>query len=101
MTSIGPLPRGVVMGTTCAVHKHRELVPLHVHHIWPEGEGGPNVEWNRVTVCANGHYSIHALIDVYKRQRGDVPWPVLRQYGRKVRELAKHGYEEIITSATR
>lgn len=96
MTEVGPLStRGVVMGQTCAVHRHRELVPLHVHHVHPSGEGGPDVPGNRVTVCANGHYAIHALLDVYKRQRGDVPWPILRRYGRKVRALALRGYQEI------
>lgn len=98
MTSVQPLPRGVVMGTTCAVHRHRELVPLHVHHIFPQGEGGPDEEWNKITVCANGHYSIHALLDIFKKQRGNVPWIVQRRYGKKVREYAQRGYEEIIAS---
>lgn len=97
-TTPKPMPRGVVMGTDCAVHRHRELVPLHVHHVWPTGEGGPDVEWNKITVCANGHYAIHALLDIFKKQRGDVPWIVLRRYGRKVRQFAKYGYEEIRTA---
>lgn len=93
---VGPLSmRGVVMGEQCAVHTHRELVPLHVHHVWPSGHGGPDIPDNRVTVCANGHYSIHALLDWWLKTGGDVPWRVRIRYGRKVRALAVRGYESI------
>lgn len=97
MTDVGPLSmRGVIMGEMCAVHRHRELVPLHTHHVWPTGRGGPDSPDNRVTVCANGHYSVHALLDLLLKQRSaGVPWPVRRRYGRKVRAMAARGYEAI------
>lgn len=85
-----------VLGRECAAHRHRELVPLHVHHVWPKGRGGPDIDANRVTVCANAHYSIHALLDWHIKTRGVVPWSVRRQYGRKIRALAALGYERIL-----
>jgi rhodanese-related sulfurtransferase len=95
---------GVRMDTTCAVHRHRELVPIERHHIHPLGEGGPDVEANKVTVCANGHMSIHAyltlLLKAQKRQverlkPSDIPWLTRRQYGRGVRKYAQQGYDAI------
>jgi hypothetical protein len=90
-------PRTVRMGTDCAVHRHRELVPMNVHHVWPLGDGGPDEPWNEITVCMNGHGSIHALLDLYKKHDGPagVPWSVKRQYGRRVRALAAKGYDAI------
>jgi len=87
--------QGVVMNMGCEVHKHRELVPIERHHVWPLGQGGPNVEANKVTVCANGHYSIHALLDLLLKGRGKVPWTTRRQYGRGVRKYAQLGYDRI------
>ena len=81
---------GVQMGTACAVHRHRELVPLHVHHVQPLGLGGADVAANEVTLCANGHYSVHALLDALLA--GPVPWRVRRRYGLRVRALAERGY---------
>jgi hypothetical protein len=91
-----PGPYGVRMGgTTCAVHRHRELVPIHSHHIWPLGDGGPDKPHNRVDVCANGHYSIHALLDALIDGAGKVPWTQRRLYGRKVRAYADAGWRAI------
>lgn len=96
------LPRGVQMGMQCAVHKHRELVPLHTHHVHPLGEGGEDVKGNEVIVCANGHYSVHALLDLmlkFHRQAGEpVPWIRRRMYGRKVRAMAQRGFDEIMAA---
>jgi hypothetical protein len=86
------------MGRRCAAHNHREDVPLEVHHVWPTGKGGPDVAWNRVTVCANAHgatpegkaardYAATLLtpglsvtfvshkLDKYGRPLGEITWP--------------------------
>lgn len=63
-----------------------------VHHIWPKGDGGPNVASNRIVVCATGHNNIHKLIDELKASKGEVPYAVLRQYSFKEREYAQLGY---------
>lgn len=92
-----PKPYGVRMGTGCQAHRHRELVPLEVHHIWPRGEGGPDQAWNRITLCDNAHGSVHSLLDLMLKHNGAVAWTVRRQYGRKIRELAAKGYDAITT----
>ena len=96
-----PGPYGVKMGSSCAVHRHRELVPLHVHHVHPLGDGGQDVAANRVTVCANGHYSTHALLDAMRKARRagtTVSWRVRRQYGPKVRRYADQGLAAIVAA---
>lgn len=87
-----------LMGTTCWAHTHREMVPMEDHHIWPLGEGGPNVKPNKVRICANAHSATHDLLaKMLKAGSGSVPWPVRRRYGRKVRRLAAAGYQAILT----
>lgn len=90
-------PQTVRMGADCAVHKHRALVPIHVHHIWPSGFGGPDIASNRVSVCANGHYSIHAYLDLLLKGTGKLHWVTKRRYGKKVRVLAERGHALILS----
>jgi hypothetical protein len=84
------------MGTVCAVHRHLTLVPLQVHHVHPLGRGGPDVPANRVTVCANAHGSIHALLDLLLKSGGLVPWTIRRRYGVGVRRYAAAGLAAIL-----
>jgi hypothetical protein len=83
------------MGTECGVHRHRELVPLERHHVWPKGLGGPDTKENIVQVCDNAHGSIHSLLDYYIDFGGEVPWKIRRNYGLGVRQLAKEGWDRI------
>lgn len=87
-------PRQVQMGLECGVHRHDEWVPLHVHHIWPVGMGGPDIARNRVRVCANGHYAIHAFIDHLIKTEGAVPWEIARHFGPAVRGYAHSGWNQ-------
>lgn len=80
-------------GRDCAVHVHRSLVPIEVHHVWPLGMGGPNRAGNRVRVCSNGHSSAHDYLDLLVAGQGSVPWRMAVRYGWRVRRLAKRGYE--------
>src|SRR3954462_9218378 len=89
----GADPRGVRMGQECVCHHHRELVPIERHHVWPLGLGGPDVEGNKITVCANAHYSIHAFLDLLVKGEGD-PGTAWHTYGSKVRMYAWSGYDQ-------
>ena len=96
----GPLTGkyGVRMGTKCAVHAHDAWVPLNDHHIWPLGDGGPDTAENKITVCANAHYSIHAVMDHIERRHrfGFAPeWEFMRRFSPAVRDLARQGWEQI------
>ncbi len=81
------------MGRSCAVHVHRSLVPLEVHHVWPLGYGGPDVAANKVTLCSNGHSAVHDLLA--RMLKGSVPWTVRRRYGWRTRRVAARGYDAI------
>lgn len=81
----------------CQVHgKHIPASHVnHFHHVWPLGEGGPDVPENKVTVCPTGHYNIHDLLREYKVRRGQVPYNVLRRYSFKEREIAQLGWDRM------
>lgn len=95
------------MGMQCAVHVHREMVPQEDHHVWPLGDGGPNVAANKVRVCANAHYSIHAYLDLLREfapgaaeDSTAVPYVLRRQFGARARGLALDGWRQIVSAGT-
>lgn len=85
------------MGRRCVVHKHREDVPIEVHHVWPSSAGGPDTADNKVPLCANAHSACHDLLQKVVRagKWTGVPWSVRRRYGWRVRRLAKRGFDAI------
>lgn len=86
----------------CEVHLKRHLPTSHVnhrHHIWPLGEGGPDIEDNIVVTCPTGHYNIHLLYKEYKSYQGEVPYTVLRRYSTGERKYAELGYRRYIRKA--
>lgn len=88
------------MGRECWAHRHRDDVPIEIHHVWPVGSGGPNVKANRVAVCSNAHSAVHDLLGRMVRAGTDrLPWTVRRRYGRKVRRLAAAGFQAIASRA--
>ena len=89
----------VQMGRNCQVHRHRELVPLERHHIWPKAMGGPDTPDNLMDLCANAHGSAHNLLTLMLRARltgKPVPWTIRRLYGKGVRAVAQRGYDAIV-----
>lgn len=82
------------MSMVCACHKHREMVPMEVHHIWPKGMGGPDIPSNRIRICSNAHGSIHSYLALLIKGNGRVPWVVARHYGRAVRKYALQGWHD-------
>ncbi len=104
LTHAGQEPVEVLHVTTsqpCAVHGgHKPTSHVNeIHHVWPLGQGGPNVAANRVVVCGTGHNSIHQLIDEYLQTKGVVPYSLLKQYTVGERQLAKLGYDRITRGA--
>lgn len=88
----------MAMGRDCWAHRHRDDVPLEDHHVWPVGNGGPNVRTNKVRICSNAHSSVHDLLSkMLAAHTTAVPWAVRRRYGRKVRRLATAGFQAITT----
>jgi hypothetical protein len=85
----------VIQEDACTVHRHREGVPIEVHHVWPKGMGGPNVAANRVKLCSNGHGEVHEYLALLVAGDGRVPWRTKLRYGFKVRRVAQLGYDRI------
>lgn len=79
----------------CTVHKThvpRQLL-VELHHVWPTGMDGPDVDTNKVAVCAGGHYNIHTLLADLIRDG------VMRRAGTKTeRALAQRGYDEWVAA---
>lgn len=92
-------PHTQIRTTTQPCQLHTRHMPEshinHRHHIWPLGDGGPNISDNIVVVCATGHYNIHDLLQHYKFLMGKVPYSILRRYAVKEREYAKLGYDRL------
>lgn len=97
-----PIPQPILQtAKPCQVHnKHTPASHVNdVHHVWPLGEGGPDIAANRVVVCATGHHNIHKLISLFKVHHGNVPYTELRTFAFEERNLAQLGYERITRQA--
>lgn len=85
----------------CTLH-HRHLPESHInhrHHVWPLGEGGPDIEDNIIVACPTGHYNIHLLYNEFKTHMGKVPFHILRTYAHEERRYAELGYKRMVRKA--
>ena len=82
-------------GHNCQAHKHHQLVPIEVHHIWPRGYHGPDVDENKIAICSNAHSDVHYLLEALLKGKNVDK----REYGPVVRQLAQRGYEEVMNYA--
>lgn len=89
------------LGTNCKVHRHWSRVPIELHHVWPLGDGGPNLPSNLISVCANGHYAIHACLDLLRHGEHKLTWRQTISFGRKVRAYAQQGWAQIELELTK
>lgn len=81
----------------CELH-HRHMPETHLnhrHHIWPLGEGGPDIQDNIVVVCPTGHTNMHCLLKEYKTHMGNVPYTVIRTYSVEERKYAELGWKRM------
>ena len=85
----------------CQVHnKHIPNPHLNErHHVWPLGEGGPDIPENIVVVCPTGHFNIHALLKLFKLHAGPPPYTELRQFTHGERNVAELGYVRLARGA--
>jgi hypothetical protein len=44
------------------------------HHIWPLGDGGPDVEENQIDICDTTHKNAHIMMAAMKREHRDISW---------------------------
>lgn len=83
-----------VSDLTCVVHKAHEpkCHEVDVHHIWPQGKGGPDTDANKVPICPTGHRNVHELLEAYENVGHTPPWLTLRHWGEAERDLAARGW---------
>lgn len=74
------------------VSKHvPRALELHKHHVWPLGEGGPDVRDNLVILCPTTHSNVHRLWRLYEDYDGRPPWDILRNYSEYARAIVEKG----------
>lgn len=81
----------------CQLHS-RHMPETHInhrHHVFPLGDGGPDIEDNIVVVCPTGHTNLHDLISHYKMYQGNPPYQITRRYSLEERKYAKLGWDRI------
>lgn len=77
------------------VGKHiPKALELHRHHVWPLGEGGPDVRENLVILCPTTHSNVHRLWRLYDEYNGRPPWDILKTYSEYTRAIVERGREE-------
>ena len=75
------------------------------HHVWPTGEGGPDIAANRVVCDPDFHRACHVYLDLLRHFAGKVPWSVRRRFSGSrrgvpgVREIAELGYDRMTRRA--
>lgn len=91
--SLEARPAGPRVCLCCTSHtpvvKENEL---EAHHVWPLGEGGPDVKENLLWLCANTHNKVHNLWRIYKKLNGIVPWGTLSGFTRYSRAVVAQGW---------
>ena len=95
------IPGPLTTALPCTVHRnHSPRSHInHRHHIWPLGEGGPNIPANTVVVCPTGDSNIHALLDLYRANRGAPPYVESRTFAFGEREYAERGWQAMTRRA--
>jgi hypothetical protein len=79
-------------GWRCQVPRCRSRAHLHAHHVVFRSRGGPDADWNVVTVCAVHHRMIHAgVIQVRGRAPGGLEWAMGVNAAGDVRERFRNG----------
>lgn len=69
-------------GMTCrCLSDHRpEPMELTLHHVWPSGDGGPDVAENREPVCPTTHYNVHEMYRAMKKANMVIPLSVFSEF---------------------
>ena len=78
----------------CVLRHSPVPMELHRHHVWPLGEGGPDVAANLRWLCPTTHSSAHKLWREYQKRSTAPPWDVLRKYNKYTRDIVALGWSQ-------
>jgi hypothetical protein len=82
----------------CEVHgEHRPKSHVnHYHHVWPLGEGGPDIPANKVVICPTGHYNVHEMLSKAIKAGRWLNASERYGYHRGEQDLARLGYWRVV-----
>lgn len=63
-----------------------------IHHIWPQGMGGPDTAANKIPLCPTTHSEVHLVMEAFDRA-GRVT-PRKGGWGQYAYDLAVRGWSE-------
>lgn len=86
-------PGGEYRCLCVATHRPKPNI-LHSHHVWPLGEGGPNVRDNLLWLCPTTHMNVHELWRLMDKHAGAVPSELLQPFSRYVRAVVRRGWDQ-------
>lgn len=99
MNEVDPHSQIRTTSQPCQIHTTRHIPEPHVnhrHHVYPLGDGGPDIEDNIIVICPTGHFNTHDLLAHYRMLQGKVPYAILKRYSVGERKYAELGYNRII-----
>jgi hypothetical protein len=82
----------------CVTFHRPKVMELDKHHIWPTGDGGPDVPENLIWLCPTTHRNVHEYLRLLLKYEGEVP-STAPSYPRFTREVAWKGYRRIKAKA--
>jgi hypothetical protein len=81
-----------MLGRDCLVHaRHDEVVPIQYHHVRPLPRGGG--ESPVISLCANAHGRVHALLDNIETYAAACPYATLAEVLAKLPAHVTVGYQ--------
>jgi hypothetical protein len=83
------LPGRLTDEAACEGAKHHSPTPLMVKEVSLSPSGGGTTAWLCGT-CADNL----AVLQHLRSQQGDLSWPLLREFGNRIRALAQRGWSE-------
>lgn len=81
----------------CVTQHRPKPVILHSHHVWPLGEGGPDIQANLLWLCPTSHSAVHELWRLtVKAAKAGVPisWRERRLFSEYIRGVTARGYAQ-------
>ena len=91
--TVEPKARSILLKCQCVGKHIPKPMELHKHHVWPIGEGGPDIKANLVLLCPTTHANVHRLWKLYEEYEGRPPWHLINKYSEYARGIVERGRE--------
>lgn len=91
------MPTPIGLRVCRCVTRHVPQVDPHElerHHVWPLGQGGPNLDVNLLWLCPSTHTQVHRLWRFFQRYDGLPPTWITRTFSHYAREVVAEGWRQ-------